>query len=147
MKNTQIDQDLARLLADYQVLYAKLRAYHWTVKGPLFFGLHAKFEELYDDAAEKVDALAERLVARGGRPPLTLKDQLALARLAEDGGHPSASDMVRNVAADLEKLNGSLRALEQAASAAHDSATQTMAQGFADGQEKTIWMLRAFLDG
>ena len=147
MKNPSLDQDLARLLSDYQVLYAKLRAYHWTVTGPLFFGLHAKFEELYDDAAEKVDALAERLAARGVLPPLTLKDQLALARLAEDGGHPSANDMVRNVAADLEKLNVSLRALEQAASGAGDAATQNLAQGFADGQEKTIWMLRAFLNG
>ena len=147
MKTAQIDQDLAKLLADYQVLYAKLRAYHWTVTGPLFFGLHAKFEELYDDAALKVDALAERLAARGVRPPLTLKDQLALARLSEDAGHPAANDMVRNVATDLGTLNVSLRALEQAASAAGDAATQNLAQGFADGQEKTIWMLKAFLNG
>jgi|SRR5688572_11403721 len=147
MKTTQLDQDLSRLLADYQVLYAKLRAYHWTVTGPLFFGLHAKFEELYDDAAEKVDALAERLAARGVRPPLTLADQLALARLKEDGGRPTPNDMVRNVAADLETVNVSLRALEQAAAKASDAATQNLAQGFADGQEKTIWMLRAFLEG
>ncbi|HEX6883114.1 MAG TPA: DNA starvation/stationary phase protection protein [Planctomycetota bacterium] len=147
MKSAALDQDLARLLGDYQVLYAKLRAYHWTVTGPLFFGLHAKFEELYDDAALKVDALAERLAARGVRPPLTLKDQLGLARLAEDGGHPSANDMVRNVATDLATLNGSLRALEKAAADAGDAATQNLAQGFADGQEKTIWMLKAFLNG
>jgi starvation-inducible DNA-binding protein len=147
MKTQALDHDLARLLADYQILYAKLRAYHWTVTGPLFFGLHAKFEELYDDAALKVDALAERLAARGARPPLTLKDQLALARLSEDGGQPSANDMVRNVAADLETLNVSLRALEQAATKAGDAATQNLAQGFADGQEKTVWMLKAFLAG
>lgn len=144
MKNS-LDNDLANLLSDYQVLYMKLRAYHWTVTGPLFFGLHAKFEELYEDAAQKVDALAERLAARGTRPPLTLKDQLALARLKEDGGKPEVNDMVRNVAADLETLNVSLRALEQAALKADDSATQTLAQGYADGQEKTIWMLKAFL--
>jgi DNA-binding ferritin-like protein len=53
--------------------------------------------------------------------------------------------MVRNVAADLETLNGSLRALEKAAAAAGDAATGNLAQGYADGQEKTIWMLRAFL--
>jgi starvation-inducible DNA-binding protein len=145
MKQQPLDNDLAILLSDYQVLYMKLRAYHWTVTGPLFFGLHAKFEELYTDAALKVDELAERLAARGALPPLTLKDQLALARLKEDGKHPQATDMVRNVAADLVTLNTSLRALEQAAATAGDSATQTLAQGYADGQEKTIWMLRAFL--
>lgn len=145
MKNPQLDKDLALLLADYQILYTKLRAYHWTVTGPLFFGLHAKFEELYDDAAEKVDALAERLAARGMRPPTTLKEQLGLARLKEDGGQPAANDMVRNIAADLETLNASLRALEKAAATAGDAATENLAQGYADGQEKTIWMLRAFL--
>src|SRR6185436_2799000 len=108
MKNPQLDKDIGTLLADYQVLYMKLRAYHWTVTGPLFFGLHAKFEELYDDAAEKVDALAERLAARGSRPPLTLKEQLGLARLKEEAGQPSANDMVRNIAADLGTLNASL---------------------------------------
>ncbi len=35
---------LNTLLADYQVLYQRLRNYHWNVKGPLFFGLHVKFE-------------------------------------------------------------------------------------------------------
>lgn len=147
MKQAPLDNDLSILLSDYQILYMKLRAYHWTVTGPLFFGLHAKFEELYDDAALKVDALAERLAARGSRAPLTLKEQLGLARLKEDSGHPSANDMVRNIATDLETLNTSLRALEQAAAKAGDAATQNLAQGYADGQEKTIWMLRAFLNG
>ena len=144
MKN-QLDHDLAILLADYQILYTKLRGYHWTVSGPLFFGLHAKFEELYDDAAERVDELAERLAARGARPPVTLKEQLALARLKEDAGHPPATDMVRNIAADLETLHTSLHALEVSAAKSGDAATQNLAQGYSDAQEKTLWMLRAFL--
>lgn len=147
MKNPQIDKDLALLLSDYQILTMKVRGYHWTVSGPLFFELHRKFEELYDDAAEKVDALAERLAALGTRPPITLKEQLAAARLKEDSSIPSATDMVRNVAADLETLNKSLRGLETAAASAGDAATENLAQGYADGQEKTIWMLRAFLSG
>ena len=147
MTQQPLDQDLSVLLSDYQVLYMKLRGYHWTVTGPPFFRLHAKFEELYDDAALKVDALAERLAARGSRPPLTLKEQLGLARLKEEAGQPSANDMVRNVAADLEALNASLRKLGQAAAKAGDAATENLAQGYADGQEKTIWMLRAFLNG
>ena len=147
MKNAKIgsvDTELAALLADYQVLYHKLRGYHWTVTGPHFFELHAKFEQLYLDAAEKVDALAERLAARGARPPVTMKDVLAGARLKEDGGRPAAEEMVRNVAADLETLNLSLRTLAGASTAAGDTTTTNMLDDFADGQEKTIWMLHAF---
>ena len=57
---------LNQLLADYQVFYQKLRTYHWTVRGPMFFDLHLKFEELYLDAAIKVDEIAERVLAIGG---------------------------------------------------------------------------------
>jgi starvation-inducible DNA-binding protein len=142
---TSLEKELSALLSDYQVLYQKLRAYHWTVTGPLFFGLHAKFEQLYDDAAEKVDALAERLAARGEHPPTTLRRQLELARLREDAGRPGPLDMVRAVAVDLETLNASLRSASALAVQQDDSATADLLTGFADGQEKTLWMLRAFL--
>ena len=59
---------LAQLLADFQVFYANLRGLHWNVKGKRFFSLHAKYEELYNDAAEKVDEIAERLLQLGATP-------------------------------------------------------------------------------
>ena len=145
MKTADRTQSLNALLADYQVLYQKLRSYHWNVSGPMFFALHAKFEELYVDAAGKVDEIAERVLALGGRPFSTLKDQLEAARLHEDAGTPGAQDMVRNVQKDLERLNSSLRAASQEASQAGDTATVNQLDGYADGQEKTLWMLRAFL--
>ena len=143
-KITSLDSELAVLLSDYQVLYHKLRGYHWTITGPHFFELHAKFEQLYLDAAEKVDSIAERLAARGVRPPVTMKDVLGFARLKEDGGRPSADEMVRNVATDLTALNQSLRMLSGGATASGDTTTANLLDDMADGQEKTIWMLRAF---
>jgi starvation-inducible DNA-binding protein len=140
-----IDSDLSSLLCDYQILYQKLRGYHWTVAGPLFFELHAKFEELYRDAAEKVDAIAERIAARGSRPPVTLKEYVENARLKEDAGRTAALDMVRNLAGDFEALNGVVRPLSARAEEAGDIATMNLLDAFADGQEKTIWMLKAFL--
>ena len=53
---------LKQLLADFQVHYMNLRGFHWNIKGRGFFVLHAKFEELYNDAAEKVDQIAERIL-------------------------------------------------------------------------------------
>jgi starvation-inducible DNA-binding protein len=143
MKN-DLTLQLNRLLADHLVLYQKLRAYHWNVRGPLFFELHAKFEALYGEAADTVDALAESVLALGGRPVATLAEGLALARLAEDAGAPGAQDMVRTLADDLGRLIPALRATAEAARAS-DPATANLLEGFADGQEKTAWMLRAFL--
>ncbi|MEZ5974642.1 MAG: DNA starvation/stationary phase protection protein [Planctomycetota bacterium] len=140
-----INENLASLLSDYQVLYQKLRNYHWNVTGPLFFGLHAKFEELYLDAAEKVDLLAERISAKGNRPPSTLAEHLKLARLQEDPSTPGANDMVKAILDDYEALNKNLRSLSSQAAEAGDVKTANVADEFADGQEKTAWMLRAFL--
>ena len=49
---------LKQLLADYQVFYTNLRGFHWNIKGHGFFVLHGKFEDMYNNAAEKVDELA-----------------------------------------------------------------------------------------
>ena len=137
--------DLNILLSDHQVLYQKLRNYHWNVKGPLFFGLHQKFEEMYLAAAENVDALAERIVAIGGRPASTLAGQLELARLSEDPESPNANTMVANLVADLGQLTGWLRTAATRASEANDVATLNMLESMADSEEQTTWMLKAFL--
>jgi len=136
---------LNHLLANYQVHYQKMRNYHWNVRGPMFFDLHIKFEELYTAAALKVDALAERVLALGAKPLSTLKDQLAAASLAEDHGDPDAKAMVAGTLADLEALNAEVRAAVKEAGAADDDATVNLLEPFADEQEPTAWMLRAWL--
>ena len=61
-------QSLQQLLADFQVHYMNLRGFHWNIQGHGFFVLHSKFEEMYDDTAEKVDQIAERILMLGGVP-------------------------------------------------------------------------------
>lgn len=141
----QLVAPLNLLLADYQVFYQKLRNYHWNVQGPLFFELHRKFEELYTDAALKVDELAERVLTIGGRPLSTLEEQLAAARLKEDKGQPDANQMVSALLGDMESLNASLREVARKAEKANDVGTFSLLDGMADAQEKTAWMLRAYL--
>ena len=136
---------LNALLADYQVHYQRMRGYHWNVRGPRFFELHAKFEELYTAAALKVDEVAERVLTLGERPLSTLAEALAGARLAEDEGRPDAMAMVGRTVDDLDRLNGWLRAAVKEAEAAGDEATLNLLEGFADEQEKTAWMMRAVL--
>ena len=53
----QVVNLLNELLANYQIYYQNLRGFHWNVRGNRFFVLHAKFEELYNDAIEKVDEI------------------------------------------------------------------------------------------
>lgn len=135
---------LNRLLADYQVHYQRLRAYHWNVRGPMFYALHAEFEAQYLATAEKVDAIAERVSALGGMPLSTFAEVLSQARLSEDDATGDANEMVGRLLEDLATLDSNLRDGCKVASEHDDSATLNLLEGYADEQEKTAWMLRAF---
>ncbi|MFC3797656.1 Dps family protein [Cohnella sp. GCM10012308] len=141
----QLSVVLNRQVANWTVLYMKLHHFHWYVKGSEFFTLHAKFEELYTEAADRLDAIAERLLAIGGRPVSTLKESLSLATVDEAAGGESASQMVGAVIADYAKLASELAAGIESAQAAGDEATADLFIGLTAELQKTIWMLNAFL--
>ena len=63
-----IQTNLNEQIANWSVHYTKLHRFHWYVKGPAFFTLHAKFEELYNAAALTVDQIAERLLGNRRGP-------------------------------------------------------------------------------
>jgi starvation-inducible DNA-binding protein len=144
---TNLVASLNQLQADYQVYYQKLRAFHWNVRGPMFFSLHVKFEELYTAFAVKVDDLAERALTLGGKPLPTLSAVLEKARLKEATTMPDAAGMVKVLTDDLVQLNAWTRQVAAEADTAEDVATVNLLEGFADAQEKDVWMLRSFLQG
>ena len=115
------------------------------MKGPHFFVLHEKFEELYESASEIVDTLAERVVALGGVPHSTLQAQLAAARLSEDATQPAALQMVDNVIADIDALITHTKAAAEAAG--DDSVTVAKLEGILEGYADRRWMLDAFRAG
>ena len=79
MTQQDVVKELNQQVANWTVAYTKLHNFHWYVKGPNFFSLHEKFEELYNEASQYVDDLAERILAIGGNPVATLKESLELS--------------------------------------------------------------------
>jgi starvation-inducible DNA-binding protein len=77
---------LHSLLADFQVFYTNLRGFHWDIEGHGFFVLHGKFEDLYDDTAEKADQIAERILMLGGKPENRFSEYLRVAKVKEISG-------------------------------------------------------------
>ena len=75
-KTEKTVEGLQKLLANLQVYYTNLRGYHWNVKGVEFFGAHEKYEEYYDDTADKVDEVAERILMLGATPAHKFSDYL-----------------------------------------------------------------------
>lgn len=141
-----IAASLQQLLADYQVFYANLRGLHWNIKGRQFFVLHARFEEMYDDAAAKADEIAERILTLGGVPENRPGEYLKSARIREAAGISCADEAVRHILDSYGHLIGEERKLLEKASEAGDETTATLMGDYLKEQEKTVWMLSAYFD-
>ena len=145
-KSQQVAESLNQLLANFQVYYQNLRGFHWNVKGNRFFVLHAKFEELYNDAVEKVDELAERILTLGHTP---LHSYAAYARVASLKAVENVSDgdaCLQAVLNDLAVLIRQDREIIALASEAGDDGTQDLLTPYISQQEKLVWMLCAYLN-
>ncbi|BBW98859.1 Dps family protein [Geobacillus sp. FSL W8-0032] len=132
-------------IANWTVLYVKLHNYHWYVTGPQFFTLHEKFEQLYNEAAVHIDALAERLLALGGKPVATMKGALEQASVKEASGTETAEQMVAAIVGDFETMIGELKEGMQVADEVGDETTGDMLLGIHRSLEKHVWMLKSFL--
>lgn len=143
---TSLHDLLNRQIANFSVLYVKLHHYHWYVTGASFYTLHAKFEELYNEAAGYVDELAERLLALNGRPVSRMADYLKLATIKEASGTEDANAMVLAIADDFRQIAAELDEGIRAAEREDDAATADLLTGIRTALDKHAWMLRAFAD-
>ncbi len=135
---------LQQLLSDFQIYYTNLRSFHWNIKGHSFFMLHSKFEEMYNDAAETVDELAERILMLGGIPNHRYSDYLKISRIKESKYIDNADKALTNIEETFRHFISEERKLLSVASEASDEVTVSMMSDLLKKQEKMIWMIRAY---
>lgn len=141
----KLEQLLNKEVANFAVLYTKLHNYHWYVKGPLFFQLHAKFEELYDEATEIYDELAERILMLGGKPVATLKQSLELASIAEASGLETKEEMIKVIINDFRQIDAELKEGVKLAEELEDDVTVDLLTTTRASLQKHVWMLSELL--
>ena len=132
-------------VSTWSVFYTKLHNYHWYVKGPQFFTLHEKFEELYNEATLHMDEIAERMLTLGGQPLATLKEHLENSVVEEASGNESANGMVKQVTEDFDKIMDSLKRGMELAAKDEDDMTEDLLNSIYQSIEKHQWMFNAFL--
>ncbi|MBS4215313.1 Dps family protein [Neobacillus rhizophilus] len=140
-----LEKVLNQQIANWNVLYTKLHRFHWYVKGHDFFTLHAKFEELYEEAAATIDEFAEQLLAIGGSPVSTLKEYLELATIKETTETLNAEEMVQSIVKDFTQIIDELQDGMETAEQKNDEVTSDMFLGLKGKLEKHNWMLKAYL--
>ncbi|WP_419419040.1 Dps family protein [Legionella sp. D16C41] len=142
----EVKNQLSILLADTYALYLKTQNYHWHVKGAQFKALHELFETQYQELAEAVDEVAERLLILGHKAPATFNEFNKLKRIQDGNSSLSANDMVKELANDhstlIKDLNKSIKLAQDEA----DEGTITLLSDRIAAHEKARWMLSASSD-
>lgn len=144
-KTKEIANDLNQLLANFQLYYQNLRGIHWNIKGKRFFDLHVKFEELYNDANIKVDEIAERILTLGVTPLHTYEDYTKAARVPVGKNISEDEKAVQLIVDSLSELLKLERDILEASGEVNDEGTNSMMSDFITEQEKTVWMMKAWL--
>ena len=144
-KTKELANQLNDLLANFQIYYQNLRGIHWNIKGKNFFNLHVKFEELYTDANMKVDAIAERVLTLGETPLHTFEDYINVAKVPVGKAISKDENAVALIVNSLTELLQIERNILNASDEANDEGTNSMMSDFITEQEKTVWMMNAWL--
>lgn len=131
------------LLANFQIHYTNLRGLHWNIQGRGFFTLHEKFEAMYNDTAEKVDEIAERILTLGGVPENRFSKYLTQNCVKEVGQVSCGREAVQLVLDTYKTLIEKERAIIELADEANDVVTADLLTGYIKEQEKMVWMLVA----
>jgi starvation-inducible DNA-binding protein len=144
-QSKELAADLNFLLANFQTYYQNLRGIHWNIRGRSFFDLHAKFEELYDAANLKVDMIAERILTLGETPLHTFEDYTKVSKVPVGQNISKDEDAIRLIVDSLKELLVLERRILSTSDAAGDEGTNAMMSDFITEQEKTVWMMKAWL--
>jgi starvation-inducible DNA-binding protein len=113
------------------------------VRGLQFKTLHTLFEEQYQELADAVDAIAERILIKGHRAPATFKEFEKLKTIKDGDSSIKASEMVSQLAYDNDTLVKDLNAAMRMAQEVADEGTANLLSNRIEAHEKARWMLDA----
>jgi starvation-inducible DNA-binding protein len=137
----EIVEAMKDFLATTYALYLKTQTAHWNVVGKEFFSLHLLFEKQYEEMADGVDEIAERIRSLGSAVEANFTE-FKKRSLIVDGkgkwvaellqGHETIARMGRPLITKTQEL--------------HDDVTADLLIRRMAFHEKAAWMLRSQLE-
>ncbi len=143
---TEVYKILNKVLADGNILYIKLRKYHWNLSGDNFMELHLLFEDQYTKVGEGADEVAERIATLGGTAIGTTSEFAKESQLKESPGKlPDTQGMLKDLVGDHEAIVKSLRDdLDKCEEDYKDAGTADFLNALMQLHEKMAWKLRKY---
>ena len=144
---TSVSHALNSILADEFVLYAKTRGAHWNVEGPDFYNKHIFFEKQYEELADIIDEVAERIRVLGHYASSKLHEYVELTHLTQDTREENNSEgFIHVLLGDHETVIIHLREnINRFNDEFNDAGTADFITGLMKKHETMAWMLRSHL--
>lgn len=135
---------LKEQLGTLEVYKVKAQGFHWNVEGDNFVQLHKLFGNIYEDADDAIDTIAEHIRTLEVYAPGSMKRFIELSAIDEQEKIPKAMLMVKELIDDSEIILGHL---DKCFAEATKDNKQGIANFIADRQAahaKYLWMLKSF---
>lgn len=142
----KVAEHLTDFLADTYALYLKTQNFHWNIVGNEFFSLHVLFEKHYEDMAEAVDEIAERIRSLGHYAEGSFSEFKKRTHLKEPKKGLSAKKMLEELVQDHELISQEGRNLIRVSQEHHDEISADLVIKRLGFHEKAGWMLRSHLE-
>lgn len=143
----KVNNELTIALANANILYIKLRKFHWNLRGRDFMEYHTLFEDQYEAIADAIDEIAERISSLGGVAIGTSIEFAKNSTLKEFPGKvPTNIEMLKELLADHENIIRGLRkSVDDCAEKYKDMGSSDFLTGVMANHEKMAWKLRQYL--
>jgi starvation-inducible DNA-binding protein len=141
--NSELIQDVKKVLADSYVFSFKAQTYHWNVEGADFPQYHEFFGNIYEEVHGSIDTTAEYIRSIDGYTPTTLSQLLSMTMIAENDEVGSSMSMIDSL---LDANNLVLASLMMAYKSAEQATELGLANYLQDriaAHQKHGWMLKA----
>jgi starvation-inducible DNA-binding protein len=140
-------EDLNAVLANTSVLRDLYKKHHWQTSGPTFYQLHLLFDKHYDEQAELVDSLAERVQTLGGVAIAMAHDIAELSQIDRPprGREDVAAQLARLLEAHEQILIGTRAAARRADQGGDDGTNDLLVSDVVRTNEMQVWFLSEHL--
>lgn len=143
MKNLDLIQEYIGNLALWNV---KLHNLHWNVVGPNFMEIHEFTEEIYDNAFEQFDQVAELLKMKNQIPLATMAEYLEIATLKEISTKEyNTRETLEIVKKDLELMKDLATKIRNSANEEDDFETVAIFEDYVADYSKNLWFVNVML--
>ncbi len=143
MKNHQTLENLEKVLASSYALVLKTQNYHWNVVGENFKTLHELFGAQYEEMANAIDEIAERIRALGSKVEGTFENFAKISKIKNANKNFKSSEMLQDLVSSHEILIEQLKIAIKTAQEEGDEATADIFIGRVQVHQKAVWMLES----